>query len=126
MEQIAEPIPRNILMGELSKARFVRNTNKGGNLIYDFSAREAPVLMQEVGRLRELAFRMAGGGTGLAVDIDAWDESDIPFRQLIVWDPKIRKSLVVTGTFCVRISLRTRRASSTSPLPICFISLMSS
>ena len=75
-------------MAELSHANFVRNTNKGGNLIYDFSASEAPVLMREVGRLREISFRMAGGGTGLEVDIDDFDTSDIPFRQLIVWDPK--------------------------------------
>lgn len=75
-------------MGELSKARFVRNTNKGGNLIYEFDAHQAPLLMKEVGRLREIAFRMAGGGTGLSCDIDEYDESDIPFKQLIVWDPK--------------------------------------
>lgn len=93
MEQIADPIPRDVLMGELSKAHFVRNTNKGGNLIYDFAASEAPALMREVGRLREMAFRMAGGGTGLAVDIDEWDEADIPFRQLIVWDPKDQEIL---------------------------------
>ena len=93
MEQIAEPIPREELMGELSKARFVRNTNKGGNLIYDFAAKEAPLLMQEVGRLREIAFRMAGGGTGMAVDIDEWDVADIPFRQLIVWDPQDQEIL---------------------------------
>lgn len=93
MEQIADPIPKDVLMAELSKARFVRNTNKGGNLIYDFAAHEAPTLMREVGRLRELAFRMAGGGTGCAVDIDEWDESEIPFRQLVVWDPKDQEIL---------------------------------
>lgn len=93
MEQIAEPIARELLMGELSKARFVRNTNKGGNLIYDFAAKEAPLLMQEVGRLREVAFRMAGGGSGKSVDIDEWDTADIPFRQLIVWDPQDQEIL---------------------------------
>lgn len=80
-------------MGELSKARFVRNTNKGGNLIYDFSAHEAPLLMREVGRLREMTFRMAGGGTGKGIDVDEYDETDIPFRQLIVWDPRDQEIL---------------------------------
>ena len=93
MEQIAEPITREELMGDLSRAHFVRNTNKGGNLIYDFSAQEAPILMREVGRLREEAFRMAGGGTGKALDIDDYDTSDIPFRQLIVWDPQDQQIL---------------------------------
>lgn len=80
-------------MGDLSRAHFVRNTNRGGNLIYDFSAQEAPILMREVGRLREEAFRMAGGGTGKALDIDDYDTSDIPFRQLIVWDPQDQQIL---------------------------------
>ena len=70
MQPIIDPIPRQDLMAELSKARFVRNTNKGGNLIYDFSAHEAPLLMREVGRLREMAFRNAGGGTGKEIDVD--------------------------------------------------------
>ena len=93
MEPIIEPVGREELMGELAKARFVRNTNRGGNLIYDFSAKEAPVLMREVGRLRELAFRTAGGGTGKPLDIDEYDETDIPFRQLVVWDPKNQQIL---------------------------------
>lgn len=93
MEPIAEPISREELMGELSRAHFVRNTNKGGNLIYDFSAPEAPTLMREVGRLREEAFRMAGGGTGKEVDIDEYDTSAYPFRQLIVWDPQDQQIL---------------------------------
>lgn len=93
MEPIAEPISREELMGELSRAHFVRNTNKGGNLIYDFSATEAPALMREVGRLREEAFRMAGGGTGKSLDIDEYDTADIPFRQLVVWDPQDQQIL---------------------------------
>ena len=93
MESIVEPISREELMGDLSRAHFVRNTNKGGNLIYDFSAHEAPSLMREVGRLREEAFRMAGGGTGKALDIDEYDTSDIPFRQLVVWDPQDQQIL---------------------------------
>lgn len=43
--------------------------------------------MREVGRLREISFRMAGGGSGKGADIDEYDTGSIPFRQLIVWDP---------------------------------------
>ena len=67
------------------KAQFLKQTNKSGNQIYRFSAYEAPLLMQEVGRLRELAFSRVGGGTGKKVDID---EYDTHFDQLIVWNPK--------------------------------------
>lgn len=93
MKPIIQPVPREELEAELTKERFVRTTNKGGNIIFDFSAHECPALMREVGRLRELAFRVAGGGTGEEVDIDQWDVADIPFRQLIVWDPQDKEIL---------------------------------
>lgn len=93
MKPIIQPVPREELEKELTKERFVRTTNKGGNIIFDFSAHECPALMREVGRLRELAFRVAGGGTGEEVDIDQWDVADIPFRQLIVWDPQDKEIL---------------------------------
>lgn len=92
-EEIEAPVAREELERELTRERFVRITNKGGNEIYDFVASEAPALMREVGRLRELAFRTAGGGTGKSLDIDQYDTSDIPFRQLIVWDPEEREIL---------------------------------
>ncbi|MBP5418390.1 MAG: GNAT family N-acetyltransferase [Bacteroidales bacterium] len=92
-EPIIEPVSREELERELTQERFVRTTNKGNNKIFDFSAQEAPALMREVGRLREIAFRMAGGGTGKSTDIDEYDVSDIPFRQLIVWDPDEREIL---------------------------------
>jgi hypothetical protein len=47
--------------------------------------------MQEIGRLRELTFRDAGGGTGQAVDIDEFDICANPFHQLLVWSPKERE-----------------------------------
>lgn len=93
MEEIIPAIPREIIEGELTKERFVRKTNKGNNLIYDFDAFESPVLMQEVGRLRELSFRLAGGGSGKSVDIDEYDTNPTPYRQLIVWDPDEKEIL---------------------------------
>lgn len=93
LEPIITPVAREELEKELTRERFVRTTNKGGNKIFDFSAQECPALMREVGRLREIAFRMAGGGTGKGCDIDEYDVSEIPFRQLIVWDPDEREIL---------------------------------
>ncbi|MCK4750316.1 MAG: GNAT family N-acetyltransferase, partial [Bacteroidales bacterium] len=51
------------------------------------TAHNSPKLMQEIGRLRELTFRAAGGGTGKEVDIDDFDTMKDPYQQLIVWDP---------------------------------------
>jgi len=88
MKAVIHPIPVEEIKKELTTERFVRKTNKGGNEIYCFAAEESPLLMREVGRLREITFRSAGGGTGEEVDIDKFDTAEIPYRQLIVWDPK--------------------------------------
>jgi hypothetical protein len=37
----------------------------GENKLYDFVSHELKQYMREVGRLREIAFRVAGGGTGM-------------------------------------------------------------
>jgi hypothetical protein len=44
--------------------------------------------MREIGRLREIAFRTAGGGTGRSMDIDEFDTMEEPCQQLIVWNPE--------------------------------------
>jgi hypothetical protein len=88
MEEIIPKIDRKILKSELTLDKLFRKTNKSGNEIYIFTAQNAPNLMLEVGRLRELAFRYYGGGSGKAVDIDSFDTMETPYRQLIVWDPQ--------------------------------------
>lgn len=93
MEQIIEPVPREELKAELTERLFLRPTNKAGNMVYVFRAQEAPALMREVGRLREEAFRVAGGGTGKAVDIDQYDLHPEGYYQLIVWDPAAEEIL---------------------------------
>ncbi|MBQ1940102.1 MAG: GNAT family N-acetyltransferase, partial [Alistipes sp.] len=87
MEPIIAPVERALLKAELTPERKVRDTNRAGNEIYVFDADECPNLMREVGRLREEAFRAAGGGTGLEVDIDEEDTAVDGYYQLIVWDP---------------------------------------
>nr|HPJ83024.1 GNAT family N-acetyltransferase [Bacteroidales bacterium] len=94
MEPIIPPVSRHLLEEELTRERFVRYSSRGENKLYDFNAHEAPNTMREVGRLREIAFRAAGGGTGLASDIDSYDVSpEAPYRQLVVWDPKKKEIL---------------------------------
>ncbi len=88
MEKIIDPIGKNLIKSELTVQKRVRVTNKANNEIYVFTAHDSPNLMKEVGRLREIAFRHYGGGTGLEADIDPYDTMDVPYRQLIVWDPE--------------------------------------
>jgi hypothetical protein len=44
--------------------------------------------VREIGRLREIAFRAAGGGSGKSMDLDEFDTCENPYKQLIVWDPE--------------------------------------
>ena len=87
METIIPPVDRHLIEAELTDSKFVRNTNNGQNKIFIFTAHDSPNLMKELGRLREITFRDAGGGTGKAIDIDEFDLMEEPFHQLIVWDP---------------------------------------
>ncbi len=93
MDRIISPVETSLIERELTPERFLRHTNKGGNHLYVVDAHCAPNTMREVGRLREIAFRTAGGGTGLSCDIDSFDTMDPPCRQLIVWDPDSRQIL---------------------------------
>ena len=87
MDPIIDPVEISQILEELTESKFVRNTNNGKRQIYVFTAHDSPALMREVGRLREITFRDAGGGTGKSVDIDPYDTDENPFQQLIVWDP---------------------------------------
>ena len=86
-QPIAPPVDRALLRAELTPARKIRDTKKADNEIYIVPAAECPALMREIGRLREEAFRGAGGGTGQEVDIDDEDLAGDGYYQLIVWDP---------------------------------------
>lgn len=88
MEQIIEPVDRSLIIKELTPDKFLGKTNRGGNEIYVCTAADAPDVMREIGRLREWAFRSAGGGTGRSADIDGFDTMEKPYRQLIVWNPE--------------------------------------
>ena len=86
-EEIIQPISKEVLKSELTVDRLLRMTNKSHNEIYVITAKNAPNVMKEIGRLREIAFRNAGGGTGKSMDIDEFDTMDSCCRQLIVWNP---------------------------------------
>ncbi|MBQ8190862.1 MAG: GNAT family N-acetyltransferase [Bacteroidaceae bacterium] len=88
MEEIIAPISKELLKSELTEDKRLRHTNKSNNDIYIVTAHNAPNVMKETGRLREIAFRAGGGGTGLSMDIDEYDTMENPYRQLIVWNPE--------------------------------------
>jgi hypothetical protein len=89
MEAVIMPVDRKLITDELTNDKFIRNTRKGDNKLYEVTAHDSPHTMREIARLREISFRLAGGGTGKSVDLDEFDtDSKNPYKQLIVWDPK--------------------------------------
>lgn len=87
-QEIIQPIDKELLKKELTPERQLRMTNKSNNEIYVVTAHNAPNVMKEIGRLREIAFREAGGGTGKSMDIDEFDVCPNCYKQLIVWNPE--------------------------------------
>lgn len=87
MEDIIAPINKEVLKSELTEDKRLRFTNKSHNEIYIVTWKNAPNVLKEIGRLREIAFRAAGGGTGKALDLDEYDLMENPYHQLIVWNP---------------------------------------
>jgi len=88
-------VARGLIKAELTTDKLLRTTNKAGNEIYIIDGNTAPNTLLEIGRLREEAFRDAGGGTGEDKDLDkfdfGYDEKGHKvglFKQLIVWNPQ--------------------------------------
>ena len=87
MEKIIDAIPVDLIRAELIPSRKLMDTNKGGNEIYVVDCFNAPNTLKEIGRIREIAYREAGGCSGKSMDLDEYDFMEKPYQQLIVWDP---------------------------------------
>ena len=88
MEKIIDPVSVSLLKAELTNDKKLCNTNKAGNEIYVIDAFDAPNVLREVGRLREISFREAGGSSGLSMDLDEFDTMEKPYKQIVIWDPE--------------------------------------
>ena len=87
-DDIIPPIPKDVLKSELTEEKRLRFTNRSNNEIYIVTWQDSPNVVKEIGRLREIVFRAAGGGTGEPLDLDDFDTMENPYKQLIVWDPE--------------------------------------
>jgi len=87
-DDIIPPIPKEVLKSELTEDKRLRFTNRSNNEIYIVTWQDSPNVVKEIGRLREIVFRAAGGGTGEPLDLDEFDTMENPYKQLIVWDPE--------------------------------------
>lgn len=103
-EDIIQPVDKRLLREELTSDKQLRMTNKSHNEIYVITAHTAPNVLREIGRLREIAFRAAGGGTGKSLDLDEFDTCKNCYKQLIVWNPEAQEIIggyrYLNGTDC--------------------------
>lgn len=89
VQEVIPPIDKNLLASELTREKFVKDTNSGNNEIYIVTWKNSPNVTTEIGRLREITFRDAGGGTGKDCDLDEFDTGEeTTFKQLLVWNPR--------------------------------------
>lgn len=88
MKPVIPEVDRALIKRELQTIGCARTTRKGDNEIYIVNYHNAPNVVKEIGRLREVTFRFAGGGTGEEIDLDEYDTNEICYSQLIVWSPE--------------------------------------
>lgn len=89
---IAHPQDRQIIKQELKSSELLGETSDGKK-IYLFDYRADSAVINEVGRLREIAFRCVGEGTGEKKDLDRYDQH---YRHLILWDDE---ELEIAGAY---------------------------
>jgi putative hemolysin len=81
---IARPEERALLRRELSKAECLGSTADGKTIyLWQRNGQEEAPLLRELGRLREIAFRAVGEGSGKRRDVDSYDDD---YLHLILWD----------------------------------------
>lgn len=83
-QPIAEPVPSALLAEEMETLGNDGCLGASGELsVHCAAAEQMPMILREIGRLREIAFRAAGEGTGMQRDIDLFDNY---YQHLFVWD----------------------------------------
>jgi hypothetical protein len=93
-EDVVEPFDPESIEKEIANLTFGSLVASQGEYdIFVAEAKDIPVTIQEIGRLRELTFRTVGEGTGKSQDLD---EFDLYYRQLILWD---RESKRIAGGY---------------------------
>lgn len=113
-EVIAEPQNPNTLQAELDRCRLLGQTPDGMEiLLYRYS--EGSKVLDEIGRLREQAFRLIGEGTGQEIDTDEYDHY---YDHILLWNSK---ALQIAGAYRLQpaaasLTTKSRKAIYTQTL----------
>lgn len=82
-QPINPPVPAQAIRADIRRVREHLLFASGDYEVYLLRSADAPSLMQELYRLREITFRAVGEGTGLPLDTDVYDAY---YRQMILWN----------------------------------------
>jgi putative hemolysin len=89
---IAHPMKTKRLLNEIKQLEPIGMTQDGMR-IFLMNYQPESLLIQEIGRLREMSFRMVKEGTGTRIDLDAFD---VHYKHLLLWNDK---ELEVVGAY---------------------------
>lgn len=89
---IAHPEPALAVRRALREAERLGETRDGKQVLLLDAHADNPAL-REIGRLRELAFRRVGEGTGARRDLDRYD---LHYRHIVLWD---EQALTIAGAY---------------------------
>jgi putative hemolysin len=90
---IAHPEPPLAVRRALrQRAEVLGETTDGKRILLITAEPDCPV-MREIGRLREVAFRKVGEGTGMRRDLDRFDDH---YHHIVLWD---EEALAVVGAY---------------------------
>ncbi|MCB0323235.1 MAG: lysophospholipid acyltransferase family protein [Bdellovibrionales bacterium] len=93
-ESIIAPIDPHVLAAELAALPPEQILGENGDyLVAHGTAREIPQILREIGRLREVTFRLVQEGTGKSIDLDHFDSY---YTHLFVWN---RSTYEVVGAY---------------------------
>lgn len=107
---VVHPQNRQLIKQELNQSELL-GQSKDGKLIYLFDYQteknqSQSATMQEIGRLREIAFRQVGEGTGEDIDLDKFDHF---YRHLVLWDDE---ELEIVGAYRIGEASKLQSKSS--------------
>lgn len=91
-KNIVHPTDKKLILQDIAAAEVLGETDDKIRILLVRHA-QAPALMREIGRLRELTFRKVGEGTGRKIDLDDFDAY---YLHIVLWDPA---ALEVVGAY---------------------------
>jgi hypothetical protein len=108
---VAAPECPERIAAELAGGSGVARLAGGGRFsVHGLAPGAAPVTLREIGRLRELAFRDAGEGTGRVRDLDRFDDT---YEQIVLWDLRERR---IAGGYRIAAAERLVRSGGARAL----------